>query len=125
MSVDALKAAEALTAEYAAKVGDITAVRGRLYFDQADPVTAVARFLRTHCVDGWHQFLGEQIGGMLAWPPDEIEDLTRKCSTQFVYAKDHFFDEIIWARGAGCDADRQIAIGRQPVFRYRHLLFVL
>ena len=56
MSVDALDAA------YAAEVGDITAVRGRLYFDQADPVTAVARFLRTHCVDGWHQFLGEQIG---------------------------------------------------------------
>ena len=71
MSVDALDAA------YAAEVGDITAVRGRLYFDQADPVTAVARFLRTHCVDGWHQFLGEQIGGMLAWPPESIEEVIR------------------------------------------------
>ena len=74
---EALKAAEALTAEYSAKVGDITAVRAWLYFDQADTVTGVARHLRTHCVDGWHQFLGEQIGGMLAWPPESIEEVIR------------------------------------------------
>ena len=71
MDVDALNAA------YAAKVGDVTAVRAWLYFDQADTVTGVARHLRTHCVDGWHQFLGEQIGGMLAWPPESIEEVIR------------------------------------------------
>mgnify|MGYP001444410083 CR=1 FL=1 len=78
MSVDALEAMyAAIEAAYALKYGDITAVRAWLYFDQADTVTGVARHLRTHCVDGWHQFLGEQIGGMLAWPPESIEEVIR------------------------------------------------
>ena len=35
--------------------------------------------MRTHCVDGWHQFLGEQIGGMLH-KPNTIEEVIRGVS---------------------------------------------
>ena len=69
MDVDALNAA------YAAKVGDVTAVRKWLNFDQADPVTGIVMDLRATCgVDSWHQLLSTHLECVLAWSPDQIEE---------------------------------------------------
>ena len=68
MDVDALKAA--------LKVGDVTAVRERLNIDQADPLAGIIRILREDCgVDSWHQLLSTHLECVLAWSPDQIEDL--------------------------------------------------
>ena len=68
MDVDALNAA------YAAKVGDVTAVRKWLNFDQADPVTGIVMDLRATCgVDSWDQLLSTHLEDILAWPTDETE----------------------------------------------------
>ena len=75
MNVDALEAAEALKAAYAAKVGDITKVRERLNIDQADPLAGIVRLLREDCgVDSWHQLLSTHLECVLAWSPDQIEE---------------------------------------------------
>ena len=75
MNVDALEAAEALKAAYAAKVGDITKVRERLNIDQADPLAGIVRILREDCgVDSWHQLLSTHLECVLAWSPDETEE---------------------------------------------------
>ena len=67
MNVDALEAAEALKAAYAAKVGDITKVREWLNIDQADPRTGIVRVLRALCGDdGWHQRLSTHLEDVLA-----------------------------------------------------------
>ena len=69
MNVDALNAA------YAAKVGDVTAVRERLNIDQADPLAGIIRILREDCgVDSWHQLLSTHLECVLAWSPDETEE---------------------------------------------------
>ena len=78
MNVDALEAAEALKAAYAAKVGDITKVREWLNIDQADPRTGIVRVLRALCGDdGWHQRLSTHLEDVLAWSPDETKDFIR------------------------------------------------
>ena len=75
MNVDALEAAEALKAAYAAKVGDITKVRERLNIDQADPLAGIVRILREDCgVDSWHQLLSTHLECVLAWSPDQTEE---------------------------------------------------
>ena len=69
MDVDALEAA------YAAKVGDVTAVREWLNIDQADPLAGIVRILREDCGgDSWHQLLSTHLECVLAWSPDQIEE---------------------------------------------------
>ena len=51
-------------------------MRKWLNFDQADPVTGIVMDLRATCgVDSWDQLLSTHLECVLAWSPDQIEDL--------------------------------------------------
>jgi len=80
--VDVLDDGTEITEPALVPVSELDALRAALAptrrpvdIGQADPLTGVVADLRASCRgDGWHQLLSEQIGGMLAWPPESIEN---------------------------------------------------
>ena len=80
--VDVLDDGTEITEPALVPVSELDALRAALAptrrpvdIGQADPLTGVVADLRASCRgDGWHPLLSEQIGGMLAWPPESIEN---------------------------------------------------
>ena len=56
---------------------------------------------------------------------DGAEHFAGRDASQFVGPQDNFLDKVVWAGGAGGDADSQFAVERQPVFGFRHLVLML